>query len=284
MSNNKVNTRAQRELELDAEIAELEKIETEVIENEEDIETKPSVNVEDESWKKRYSDLRSHAAKRENELTQRLAALERQVQETANTSTLPKVADRTAIREWMNEFPDVASIVLGIVEERAEARETKLNTKLEALEQDRHELAKERAFAKVCQAHEDFPKLITTPEFISWVEAHGEAGRAGDQISEAIFKALWENETDAQAAIRAVNLYKSEKKTNKRTSKDDAADAVSSVARSAPSAPTVQSNKPIFKESQIEKMSHREWDKFEEAIEEARRDGRIIYDISGAAR
>lgn len=288
--NKRLNTRRQRELELDEEIAELEKQFVQQPEDEGDEPTPPEPkNVEEESWKQRYSDLRSFAQKKENDLLRdqaakdkRIAELEKQLQD--DSSGLPQRADAASIREWMAEFPDVAAIVLGIVEERQEARETEVNKKLDALERDRIQLAQDKARQKVNEAHKDFPQLVNSEDFQRWVADHAAKAEQGNRFSAAIVEALWGDTWDADAAIEAVNRYKQEKSTPKRTPKDDEADAVASVRGSRTREPTVQGNKPVFKESQIEKMSHREYDKYEKDIEEARLEGRIVYDLSGAAR
>ena len=92
--------------------------------------------------------------------------------------------------------------------------------------------------------------------------------------------ALYKNNTDAHAAARALDLYKADTGRRKTTNKKSAA---TSVGRTSSSTPGVQ-GKAKFSESQVSKMSDREYEQNEEAIMEAMRSGAFVYDISGAAR
>jgi hypothetical protein len=92
--------------------------------------------------------------------------------------------------------------------------------------------------------------------------------------------ALYKNNTDAYAAARALDLYKSDTGRRKTSNKKSAA---TSVGRTSSSTPGVE-GKAKFSESQVAKMSDRDYEKNEEAIMEAMRSGAFVYDISGAAR
>jgi hypothetical protein len=292
MDNKRISTRKGRELEDDQELELFERqLTTPEEDNEDDL---PAVTKEDETWRKRYSDLRSHAAKKENDLVKareddrkRIEALEGQlrtvVREQAN---LPKTADSQTVHKWIQDFPEVYGVVAAIIKDEItdshEKTTKQLSEKVEAIERDRHELTKQQAMAAVLRVHPDLPKIVASDHYQNWLVEQEEKGRKGNSFSRALFEALWENETDADAAIEALNHYKAQK--GKKSQKDIEAEALAPVARSNSTGPTEHGNKPVFKESQIDAMSYREYEKYEEAIENARRDGRIVYDITGAAR
>jgi hypothetical protein len=148
------------------------------------------------------------------------------------------------------------------------------------LEAERTAIARERAMAQIIKVHPDFLDLIQKQEFKDWVE---DQPRRRGTFGEFIYNSLYQNETDAQSAIEAVNLYKSEN-GSKRTERQSPRDAALSVRTPASETPPSRQGKRVWLESEIDKMKPWDFDKYEEEIEEARREGRITYDISGAAR
>ena len=83
----------------------------------------------------------------------------------------------------------------------------------------------------------------------------------------------------------AVDLYKADKgiKSDKKSKKDKgAAEAVS--AKNARSAPQADESSTYLRESQVQKMSSKEYEKYSDEIMEANRTGKFIYDLSGSAR
>ena len=134
------------------------------------------------------------------------------------------------------------------------------------------ELLKSRKEAEqqLYKLHPDFGEIRQDPTFHEWV-----AMQPG-YIQDALYK----NNTDAHAAARALDLYKADTGRRKTSNKKSAA---TSVGRTSSSTPGVQ-GKAKFSESQVSKMSDREYEQNEDAIMEAMRSGAFVYDISGAAR
>lgn len=251
---------------------------------------------EEETWKKRHSDLRSYSQKQINEkdkllsdkeqeladLKKALAEKDREFQER----DLPK--NKEELKNWVKEYPDLARVLQTMIDDRAQHQVTSVADEVKAvkseLEAERLSMAKERAFNEVLKAHPDFRDLIQTDDFKEWVEKQplpkSEGGRG--KIGQAIYDALWKNETDAEAAIQAVDVYKQDKSSNKRAIPDR--EAAQSVKRTSTATPASSDGKRTWKESEIESLPYYEWDKYEKEIEDARREGRIIYDLSGAAR
>ena len=75
-----------------------------------------NLSREEKSFKKRYGDLRRHAAEKEKEYKERLEALEHRM---ANETIVPPKSDED-IAEWANNHPDVASIVETIAAKKAQ--------------------------------------------------------------------------------------------------------------------------------------------------------------------
>lgn len=274
-------TKAEQE---DKELAELEaeyirQNSEQPVATEEDVP--PVVNKEEETWKERYSNLKSYADKNRNEDKKRIADLEARLvslekEKTKSSVDLPVSVDEA--REWVQKYPQLAGTLKALWREDIEYLKEELGAGMSELEETRREIHRQKAFAEVLKAHPDFPQIMETQEFQDWVDRQPEEK---DVIGQAIYDALRKN-LDPNPAIKAISIYKSE--TNQKPKRELAREAVQSVPRNAPSTPRDSGDKNTFSESQVEKMSSREFEKYEEAIDQAKREGRFIYDISGAAR
>ena len=132
-------------------------------------------------------------------------------------------------------------------------------------------LTKKEAEQQLMKLHPDFGEIRQDPAFHEWVTMQP------IYISDALYK----NNTDATAASRAIDLYKSDTGKRKSSSNKSAAQA---VGRSTSASPSTNS-KAKFSESQVARMSDREYEANEEAILTAMRtDGAFTYDMSGGAR
>lgn len=236
------------------------------------------VNKEEETWKQRYSNLRSYADKNKNDWVNEKRELERRINALEQERTpLPETVEEA--RAWVSEYPDLSRILKQLMREEAQFVKEDLAAQLETFESERQQMARERAFVKILNVHPDFNELIQEDGFQEWVERQPvERG----PIGKAIYDALYNNQTDADAAIQAVNIYKKDIKASKPV--DVSKEVVRKVTRTTSTAPSDDGGKPKFYESQIAEMSIRDYERLEAQIEEARRENRIVYDLSGAAR
>ena len=130
----------------------------EVSDTEEANETKPedqALSKEEQSFKKRYGDLRRHMADKDKKTEERIKALEDQLSKaTKNELVLPKSEDEIA--EWTKKYPDVAGIVETIADKKARERSSDLDKRLENIEKMRVEATKEKAEAELMKLHLTF--------------------------------------------------------------------------------------------------------------------------------
>jgi hypothetical protein len=91
---------------------------------------------------------------------------------------------------------------------------------------------------------------------------------------------LYENTDDAKSVARVIDLYKTDKGiTTKKTSSSDK-DAASSVKNKRSAAPNADDRSTWLKESEVFKMSIKEYEKRADEIKDAQRSGKFIYDMS----
>ena len=227
---------------------------------------------EEESFKKRYGDLRRHAQKQADDKDKEIAALKQQLsQATEKQIKLPKTDEE--LDAWSAEYPDVARIIETIAINKSKEMNKNIEDRLENLTQKELKTSRELAERELLSIHPDFEEIRNDPSFHDWA----------DEQPDYIQKALYDNETDAKAAARAIDLYKADKGfKKKRKFSKSAAHNVSVKGGSQPS--DTASVGESIKESDVAKMTSQEYSANEQAIADAIRSGNFVYDISGAAR
>ena len=224
---------------------------------------------EEASFKKRYGDLRRHTQQLMAQKDQELVKLKEQLDRAAKGQIkFPKTDDE--IEAWSKKYPDVSKIVDTIARKRANEALEEGEKRLGHLKDLETKLTKKEAEQQLMKLHPDFNAIRQDPAFHEWVAMQPL------YISDALYK----NNTDAMAAARAIDLYKSDTGKRKTSSNKSAAQSVGRSTSSAPAA----TGKAKFSESQVARMSDREYDANEEAILEAMKSGAFTYDMSGGAR
>ena len=222
----------------------------------------------DEGYKKRYGDLRRHNQQVLAQKDQEVAAMRAQLDAAAKGQIkFPKSDDE--IEQWSKKYPDVAKIVDTIASKRANEALEEGEKRFESLRQLETKLTRKEAEQALVQMHPDFSQIRQDPTFHEWVA----------EQPLYIQDALYKNNTDAKAASRAIDLYKSDK-GKKRTGTKSAAQSVGRTSSSSP-APNQRAS---YSESMVNSMTSNEFNKHEEAIMESIRTGKFSYDLSGGAR
>jgi len=269
----KYNNDEKRKLD-EEELAELLKAQQgESVEEESKVEEEQEpTSAEEKTFKKRYSDLRRHQQKQADELKAKITDLERQLTEAARKEMkLPKSEEE--IEAWTKEYPDVAGIVETIATKKAQEQSVALEARIKAIDALQVSATKEKAEVELMKLHPDFDEIRESDSFHEWA----------DQQPKWVQDALYDNETDARSAARAIDLYKADMKMSAPKSKDkDAAKSVS--VKNARSKPQEDATASYMKESDVQKMSSKEYEKRSDEIMEAIRSGKFIYDVSGSAR
>ena len=239
----------------------------------EEVEAEPT-SAEERTFKKRYSDLRRHQQKQAEEFKTELAALKSQLESaTKKEMKLPKSDED--IEQWASDYPDVAAIVETIAMKKAREQSSALEERLKAIDEMQNSATKEKAEATLMQMHPDFDEIRDSDDFHEWAE----------EQPKWVQDALYENDSDARSAARAIDLYKADKGISKATkSKNDKGAAEAVTTKSKKSKPQSDEASTYLRESQVERMSAQEYEKNADEIMDAIRSGKFIYDVSGSAR
>jgi len=238
----------------------------------EEVEAEPT-GAEEKTFKKRYSDLRRHQQKQAEEFKTELAALKSQLESaTKKEMKLPKSDED--IDSWAKEYPDVAAIVETIAMKKAKEQSSALEDRLKAIDDMQNSATKEKAEAQLMQLHPDFDEIRDSDDFHTWA----------DEQPKWVQDALYENDNDARSAARAIDLYKADMGISGKKPKSDKDAAKSVSTKNSRSKPHDEGNATYLKESEVQRMSPQQYEKQADAIMEAIRTGKFIYDVSGSAR
>jgi hypothetical protein len=237
----------------------------------EEVEEEPTT-AEEKTFKKRYSDLRRHQQKQTEELKTEINALKSQLeQSTKKQIKLPKSDED--IETWAKEYPDVAAIVETIAMKKAAEQSASLEQRVKALDDMQQDVSKQRAETELLQMHPDFDDIRNDDDFHTWAE----------EQPKWIQDALYENDNDARSAARAIDLYKADRSiTTRKTNNRDAAKSVSTKGKR--NKPVENESSSFLRESEVQRMTAKEYESRSDEIMEAIRQNKFVYDLSGSAR
>ena len=227
------------------------------------------LSAEEKSFKKRYSDIRKYMQEKDAEHKAALEKLQGQLEAaTKNELVLPKSEDE--VEAWAKKYPDVAGIVEAIAEKKANERASDLDSRLKEIEEMRVTAKREKAEAELAALHPDFGDIRADDAFHEWASKQ----------PKVVQDALYENAEDAKSVARVIDLYKADKGiTAKKTSSADKG-AASSVKSKRAAAPEADDSSTYLRESQVAKMSIKEYEKRQDEILDAQRKGKFIYDMT----
>lgn len=257
-------TRYKNQRELD------EMNEDEFQEADKELEKKTEPKDKAVDWEGRYSNLRSHSTKKEQELQNQLAETRRQIEGFKN-GTLKPPKTREEIEDWKTQYPDFGGVLESWIENTVEEK-TK-NLKDETLK-----IKRERALLDLVKTVPDAESLLQDQDFHNWL------AEQSDLEKQKIY-----NSFDTKSATAILKRYKTESgKTEVEKEEDfDPRDAARSVKTRSTTNVNSNSDGFEFSESQIEEMSRRDpnwWDKNEDKILDAQRRNKVLLDITGASR
>ena len=229
-----------------------------------------TLSAEERTFKKRYGDLRRHVQEKEKEWEEKFSRLEKVA--TKEGITPPKSDED--IEEWAKQYPDVAGIVEKIAAKQAQEMFEKANIRIKEIDEERMELKRDSAENLIRKAHSDFDDLRAADEFHNWAE----------EQPKWVKDALYENSDDPDSVIRVIDLYKMDNGLTVSDRKKNTKNAAKTVARKSKTEVDLADANNMIKESDVAKMSDREFAENSDNINAALRSGKFVYDISGSAR
>ena len=240
-------------------------------EEETDTEVKEeTLSAEERTFKKRYGDLRRHVQEKEKEWEEKFSRLEKVAKQEG---IVPPKSDED-IESWAKEYPDVAGIVEKIAAKQAQEMFEKANIRIKEIDEERMELKRDSAENVILKAHSDFDDLRASDGFHDWA----------DEQPKWVKDALYENSDDPDSVIRVIDLYKMDKGLTVSDKKKNTKSAAKTVTRKGKTEVDILDASDSIKESEVARMSDKEFSERSDEINSALRSGKFIYDVSGSAR
>lgn len=228
------------------------------------------LSPEEKSFKKRYGDLRRHMQQKEKEWEEKFSSFEDRMRKE---SIVPPKSDED-IENWAKEYPDVAGIVETIAAKKAQEMFKKAEDRLSQLDEIQYEAERKTAESKIRESHPDFDRLRESDEFHSWAEAQPKWVR----------DALYENMDDPDSVVRVIDLYKIDSGETPQAKKAKTKAAAKTIGKGSRTKVDPTEAGSMIRESEVAKMSAREFESREAEITKAMRTGKFVYDLSGSAR
>ena len=228
------------------------------------------LSPEEKSFKKRYGDLRRHMQQKEKEWEEKFSSFEDRMRKE---SIVPPKSDED-IENWAKEYPDVAGIVETIAAKKAQEMFKKAEDRLSQLDEIQYEAERKTAESKIRESHPDFDRLRESDEFHSWAEAQPKWVR----------DALYENMDDPESVVRVIDLFKIDSGETPQAKKAKTKAAAKTIGKGSRTKVDPTEAGSMIRESDVAKMSAKEFESREAEITKAMRTGKFVYDLSGSAR
>ena len=220
------------------------------------------------NYKKRYDYLKRHYDERIAEFKQKEQELLAQAQSAQPAYQPPKSAEE--LERFRTDYPDLYETVESVAHLRSQKEVQALQQKMQAIEEREAMIARREAETKLRERHPDFEDIRGDEEFHDWAK----------EQPEEIQGWIYNNPDNVSLASRAIDIYKMERgmslespkaQSSQKVSRKDAASLVSTKTT------TVDTKQPkIWTTREIAALSMDEYDRLEEEIDQAAKEGRVI--------
>ena len=220
------------------------------------------VGVEDAVFKKRYDDLKRHYDETVSKHKDDLLKLKKEKEALASK---PIFKSKEELEEWRKDYPDMYDSVMQMTTEATMKAKEEMNEELLKIKKQQTSLARDRAEVELAKKHPDFKDIRDSSDFHEWASIQDSTVQSW----------LYDNSDNPKSAARAIDLYKYDRGlSSKKVNYDAKKEAAKAVSKTKPS--ETPSEKRTWKWAEIQKMKPEVYSKFEEEIDKAHKEGRIV--------
>jgi hypothetical protein len=230
-------------------------------------DTQASVTPE-HNWEKRYKDLQSWSSKQLREKDDRIKVLE---QQGVPKIQVPKTQEE--LEAFKAQNPETFAVIQSMAANLFQQQMGAYDQKIAEMQGTLSQTTAERAMLRLKEVHPDYEQIMNTDEFHHW------ARMQSDEIQGWVYN----NPDNAEKAIQALSLFKYNSGWGKTDSQEQPAQSGADLAVTTTNAVVepgaVDRNHPAYqwKESEIGSLKPAEFEKWEEHITLAHREGRILF-------
>lgn len=228
-----------------------------------DTEVKPEHN-----WEKRYKDLQSYSAKKIHSLESEIKSLQQQ-----GVPRLEAPRTQEELEAFKGKNPEMYAVIQSMANSLFQSHIAQYDQKLAEMQGSLQQSAQEKAVLRLREAHPDFEAIQASDAFHDW---------AANQTQE-VQDWIYNNPNNAELAIQALSLFKYHSgwgKENKATTNvNQGGDYAVNTRSSTQAQGAIDRNHPayVWTESEISRMRPEEFDKWDQHITLAQREGRIRF-------
>jgi hypothetical protein len=227
-----------------------------------DVDDVEPATPEEKTWKNRYGDLRRH----NNSLNDRVKELENQLT-AAHKKEIKIPSSPQELEAFARSYPDVFRNIRSIVLTELMQEKEHITQQTEIVKEDLDRIKRERGMQKILQAHPDFEEVNLSEDFHTW------ASTQPKDIQDWMFES-----SNPDLCIRALDLYKADRKVTKRTPGRPRNADIQINPRGTTEPLEDTSGKKVWRASEIAKLHPKQFEKMEAEIMLANREGRVIQD------
>ena len=220
------------------------------------------VGVEDAVFKKRYDDLKRHYDETISKHKDEVLKLRKEKEAVASK---PIFKTKEELEEWRKDYPDMYDSVMQLSTEASMKAKQEMEEELLQIKKQQTLLARDRAEVELAKKHPDFKEIRESSDFHDWASVQDSTVQSW----------LYDNTDNPKSAARAIDLYKYDRGlSTKKVSYDAKKEAAKAVSKTKVS--ETPSEKKQWTWDDITKMKPEEYAKFENEIDKAHREGRIV--------
>jgi len=229
-----------------------------------DPDNSANLNAKDDPYKVRYDELKKHHDNKLRDLQQELKQVKAEAQAQVPVYQPPKTAEEIA------EFKEKNPEIYAVLETEIHNRTSDTNDKVQRLDERESKILAREAQAEIRSIHPDFDSIKVDQNFHDWANAQEEF------IQDWIYK----NPYDGSKAAKAISLYKSEKGivtgTVQDTGRPNLDEEAATLLPTRNSGSDTRPEKKVWRESEINKLSPAQFERYEEEIDIAIAEGLFV--------
>lgn len=225
-----------------------------------------STNTEEETFKKRYGDLRRHAQQKETRAAEQINDLKNQLAQLSAASNQPMPKTKEEFEAWKAKYPDIVGFIEIIAEERASAAKQQLQEELGSVKQKLTETEKEKGYATLKSLVPNIEDIVASAGYKTWF--NNQPAFVQEELNTS---------DDPYRIAYFMNVY-AHTLQRPTTKQDNKLQALETQVKNTGITPA--NTKWKFTQSQISKMQPEEFEKMEDEIITARNAGLILDDVS----
>lgn len=227
----------------------------------------PLTPAEEETFKKRYGDLRRYSQQKEAGYSKEINDLKTQLQQLTAAQNQPMPKTKEEFEAWKARFPDIVPFIEMIAEERATKAKQQLEEELTSVKEKLSQTEQDKAFATLKVLVPDLETVITSKIYKDWFSAQPLF------VQEEI-----DGSDDPYRVAYYFKVFKASLNKPKTDKKDENLDVLNTATGHTGIIPSPTVSKYKFTVSQIKKMSPQEYEANEAHITQANKEGAILDD------